>query len=190
VGTRPTTTASVGKQLRALRELRGLSLEEVSQRSGVSLGLLSQLERGRGNPSLSTLERIATSLVVPLTTLFSGRVPREPVVRAGERTLLDLHPGGNRGVRHELLTPSLNGALQVVEMTLPPGYDGSDSPFEHQGEEFGTVLTGRVDVCLDGEVHQLNRGDSITYLATTPHYYRVPGGKPAVMLWVITPPAF
>ncbi|GAB2680694.1 XRE family transcriptional regulator [Thalassiella azotivora] len=190
---RPNTEAlmaTVGTQLRTLRKMRRLTLEELGRRSEVSMGLISQIERGRGNPSFNTLVQMAHALDVPIGRLFHTAEETSPVVRAAERRSLDVHNAGGIDALHELLTPNLEGALESIWVEAPAGYDTSETPFTHPGEEFGLVLSGRHEVYLDGVRHELGPGDSITYPSTTPHWYRNPGPEPVTAVWVITPPTF
>jgi transcriptional regulator with XRE-family HTH domain len=181
---------TVGGQVRVLRKMRHLTLEETGRRSGISTGLLSQIERGRANPSFNTLAQLAHTLDVPIGRLFhfADEEP-PPVVRAGERRSLDFHERQD-DASHYLLTPNLEGSLEAVWVEAPPGYDTSGTPFAHPGEEFGIVLEGRHEVYLDGTRHELSPGDSITYSSTIPHWYRNPGPDVVKAIWVITPPSF
>jgi transcriptional regulator with XRE-family HTH domain len=190
---RPNTEAlmaTVGQQVRTLRRMRKMTLEELARRGEVSVGLVSQLERGRGNPSFNTLVQIAHALNVPIGRMFHTAEETSPVVRADERRLLDVHTGSGADALHALLSPSLDGALEAIWVEAPPGYDTSDTPFTHPGEEFGLILEGTHEVWLDGVRHVLGPGDSITYPSTTPHWYRNPGPDPVTAVWVITPPTF
>lgn len=182
---------TVGAQVRLLRKMRSLTLEAAGRRSGISTGLLSQIERGRANPSFSTLVQLAHALDVPVGRLFHFAADQPPpVVRATERRSLDFHEHHQGDASHFLLTPSLDGSLEAVWVEAPPGYDTSTSPFAHPGEEFGIVLEGRHEVWLDGVCHELGPGDSITYSSTVPHWYRNPGLDVVKAIWVITPPSF
>jgi transcriptional regulator with XRE-family HTH domain len=182
--------ATVGSQLRMLRKSRDLTLDELSRRSAVSIGLISQIERGNGNPSFNTLVQLAHALDVPIGRLFHTTGQVSPVVRRADRRSLDIHGAPQADALHELMSPDLNGALEVIWVEAPPGYDSSETPFAHPGEEFGVVLEGRHEVYLDGEKHELGPGDSITYSSTTPHWYRNPGPETVKAIWVITPPSF
>lgn len=182
--------ATVGLQLRALRKMRGLTLEAFSATSSVSTGLISQIERGRGNPSFNTLVQMAHALDVPIGRLFHTADDTSPLVRADERRSLDVHGGPTTDAVHELMSPHLNGALEAVWIEAPPGYDTSETPFTHPGEECGVVLEGKHEVYLDGVLYTLGPGDSITYPSTTPHWYRNPGPETVKAIWVITPPTF
>lgn len=185
-----TLMATVGGQLRALRKMHGLTLEELGRRSAVSIGLISQIERGRGNPSFSTLVQLAHALNVPIGRLFHTADDSSLVVRADERRILDVHGSAETDARYSLMSPNLNGAMEAIWVDVPPGYDTSDAPFTHPGEEFGVVLEGRHEVFVDGVRYVLGPGDSITYPSSTPHWYRNAGDVPVKAIWIITPPTF
>ena len=85
----PITMAALGAQLRSLRKTRELTLEQLAGRSGVSAGLLSQMERGQGNPSFNTLVQVAHALSVPVASLFRTDATGSPVVRHAERRRID-----------------------------------------------------------------------------------------------------
>lgn len=184
--------AAVGTQIRALRQVNGMTLEELAVRSGVSSGLLSQVERGIGNPAFNSLARIAHALNTPIAQLVHTGADQSPVVRRGERRRLDVHTGRDRGLEavHELLTPSLDQRLEVIEIKAPPGYTIENEPYSHAGEEFGIVLEGRHEVNVGGTSYFLEAGDSISYASSIPHWYRNPGPEPVTAIWVITPPTF
>ena len=116
---------------------------------------------------------------------------RSPVVRRTERRRLDLHLGSatDKAV-HELLTPDLDRALEVVWVEAEPGYTSKDTPFVHAGEEVGVVIEGRHEVYLDGVCHVLEAGDAIAYSSTIPHWYTNPGPDRVTAIWIITPPSF
>lgn len=191
--TTPNTHAlmeSVGTKLRTLRKERKLTLDALARRSSVSIGLISQIERGRGNPSFNTLVQLAHALEVPVARLLHTEDDVTPVVRAHERRSLHVDESSPVEAIHELLTPNLDGAIEAVWVEVPPGYDTSDTPFAHTGEEFGLVLSGRHEVYLDGVKYELGPGDSITYASTIPHWYRNPGPEAVKAVWVIHPPTF
>lgn len=183
--------AGVGVQVKRLRGERRMTLEELSRRSGVSTGLISQIERGRGNPSFNTLAQLAHALDASIGRLFYAVEDHSPVVRRAARRQLDPHiSSAQDGAKHELLTPSLDRALEVVWVEAPPGYSTADTPFTHAGEEVGVVLSGTHEVWLDGVRHVLEPGDSISYPSTIPHWYVNAGTEPVTAIWIITPPTF
>jgi quercetin dioxygenase-like cupin family protein len=73
---------------------------------------------------------------------------------------------------------------------MPPGFSMEERPFQHQGEEFGIVVEGRLEVHWNNRVHVLEPGDSIAYRSGFPHWYRNVGEGACKSIWVITPPSF
>jgi transcriptional regulator with XRE-family HTH domain len=182
----------LGIRIRALRRERNLTLERLSELANLSVGIVSQIERGRGNPSFATLAQLAHGLDIPVGRLLHvAEQHKSPVVRRGERRRLDGHGlGYDDGGQYELLTPDFAGALEVVWVEHAPGYDTSATPYRHNGEEFGLVIEGRVVVHLDGVPHELGPGDSIRYDSSVPHWYSNPGPENCRAVWVITPPTW
>lgn len=180
---------AVGLTVRALRRERGLTLEQLSESSGLSTGIISQIERGKANPAFTSLVQLAHGLGIPVGRLFNVEVQSSPVVRKADRRRLDSHGAGDDATFH-LLTPDLNGALEVTWVETMPGNDSSATPFQHNGEEFGLVLSGVKDVYLDGVRHRLYPGDSIRYASTIPHWYVNAGDEKCTAIWVITPPTW
>ncbi len=182
---------ATGAMIRRFRKEQGLTVERLGEAAGLSAGIISQIERGKGNPSFATLVQLAHGLGIPVGRLFESEENRSPVVRRAERRRLNGHGLGNDdGSVFDLLTPDLTGALEVTWVETPPGHDTSATPFCHHGEEFGLVLSGEKDVYLDGERHHLAAGDSIRYASTIPHWYVNAGDSTCVAVWVITPPTW
>src|SRR5213082_2411127 len=125
----------LGEQVRRLRQERGLTLEEVAAKSGCSVGSLSQLERGKGNPAFFTLIKIAHALDVPVARLLHVERTASPVVRRGEQRELSPHVIDDEGVSALMMTPDLDRSLQVVRYIIPPGVSTEETPFAHAGEE-------------------------------------------------------
>jgi transcriptional regulator with XRE-family HTH domain len=181
--------AQVGAMLRQLRRDRDLTVEALAVTAGVSAGLISQIERGIGNPSFSTLLKLAHTLGVPLGTFLSDpTAPRgHMVVRKHERKRLEL---SGAGLVYELLTPDLQHNLQVLNTRMPPGFDGAGRTFRHPGEECQHVLSGKLEIFVGDEKYELSEGDSITYDSDLPHWYRNPTTEWAEFIGAVTPPSF
>jgi len=180
--------SELGVQIQGLRVRRALTLEELGRKAEISPGLLSQLERGLGNPSFSTLHKLAHALEVPLSTFFQGSGSQNgTVVRRHERKRLVLP---NRQLVYELVTPDLNRAFEMVWVEFSPGASTEKHPYVHQGEECGLVLDGKLEVHLGDEVFTLERGDSITFQSTVPHWHRNPGTTRTRTVWAVVPPSF
>ncbi|MBI2525257.1 MAG: cupin domain-containing protein [Candidatus Rokubacteria bacterium] len=184
--------AKFAAKLQELRAARGFSLEGLAEKASLSAGLLSQLERGVGNPSFLTIAKIAYALDVPIGTFFEGPRTEGVVVRRHERKrLIPRDAAAVEGPIYELLTPDVYRKLEVVYVELPPHMSSNkEQPFSHEGEECGVLLSGRLEVHLGDETYVLETGDSISYQSVIPHWYNNPGDEPATSIWVITPPSF
>lgn len=183
----PAWMASIGERLREYRADR-FTINELSRRAGVSSGRISEIERGGANPSFETLWRLASVLEVPIAAFFGGPDPETAlVVRKNERKRLAL-PHDN--LEYELLTPDLQGALEVFIFRVPAGFDNSKRPISHRGEECVTILSGRLIVHVGDGEYVLEEGDAITYDSMTPHYVKNEGPEKVVALAVVTPPSF
>lgn len=176
----------LGSTLRARRQGR-FTVEELSARSEVSSGLISQIERGIGNPSFGTLLRLAHALEIPLAELFLQTQPPENhlVVRRDQRLRMELP---QQGVVQELLVPNTDRKLALVEMTIPPGFH-TDEYDAHTGEEVVLLVSGVLKAHVGERDYVLNEGDSLSYDASTPHTWSNESDKPAVILAASTPPS-
>ncbi|MET7861396.1 XRE family transcriptional regulator [Streptomyces sp. NPDC005318] len=158
----------IGSQLRALRMAKGLSLRALATAVGVSPTLLSQVERGVTEPSLSTLRRLADVYAVSVADLFSpDKKMSTAVSRPGERPVL-LSPRGT--VRYERVTPS-NGTLEVLRAVLEPGDVTSPEPWSHSSVECAYVITGSLTADIEGVTQTVHAGEAVTFDSGIPHRY-------------------
>ncbi|WP_426959555.1 cupin domain-containing protein [Muricoccus radiodurans] len=191
-GERPDDDATLGAQLRALRKARGLSLQELAASASLSVGLISQVERGLSSPSVKTLRALADALGVTVGWLFHhGAVPPAEehglVLRRANRRRMTLNDGA---VVKELLTPRLDSQLEMLIVNVTPGGSSGLEPYTHAGEECGLVLEGELDLWVEGRRFRLSEGDAFGFVSGRPHRFENPGTRPARVLWVITPPTF
>jgi transcriptional regulator with XRE-family HTH domain len=199
---------SLGERIRDERRRGKLTLEKLSQKTGLSKSFLSQVERGLAQPSVSSLKRIARELGISVVDLFAGETDQQnrfgfpptvskngpkyaedfQVVRTNRRKSLTL-PGSK--VSYDLLTPDLNRQLEVMYMRIDPGEQSGEEPMvDLPGEKFGLVLKGNLEVRVGEEVQQIRAGDSIYFPAHFPHSWRGMGKEPIEVIWVLTPPRF
>jgi transcriptional regulator with XRE-family HTH domain len=182
------TEVDVGERLRVIRGLRRCTLRTVADRAGVSESFLSQVERGRASASIASLRRIAGALGVSVADLFEpGGPPRPRVLRRDERPALAFGVLG----RKLLLTPRPLHHLEVFVGELDRGGSTGPEPYAHgDSEELFVVLSGSVRLELGGELHELERGDSIDYRSSTPHRIANTGDGLAEVMWIISPPSY
>jgi len=180
----PDPAASLGARVRELRRDRGLTLKALGRGAGLSHPFLSQLERGLARPSLTSVDRIARALDVPVSMLWTG--PREQkarIVRAGEGSVA-AHgdtdaPGGIRDV-----SPA-RSSVRVRE------WQGGSRAWADEGETttgevMVYVVRGAVEVDVDGTIHALREGDSLFFDGTMRHRLRRSGGTSTRALYVAT----
>lgn len=184
------SSAPVGPQIRELRRSRGLTLTELAEAVGRSVGNLSELERGVSPINLDILDKIARALGVSISWFFSipdpDEVPEsEFVVRKENRRQINLK---RSGVREELLSPHLAGPLEMVLTTFAPGAGTGEEGRLRKGEEGGFVLSGTLELRIDrGDTILLQAGDSFQLSANGRHWCRNPGPGEAVIVWSFSP---
>lgn len=179
---------TLGATIRRLRQQRGYSLNELARVAEVSSGTLSQIERGRVSPSVRTLTKIRITLGVSLNDLFleeAGSSGDPPFVRRhADRQILDLGPGL---MIKEFTTPSGQGDLVVLELSIPPDGGTGKLAYSNPGEKAGFVLKGQVDLEHDGTTVRLRTGDGFQFNAIKPHRLVNPTREEARVLWIISP---
>ena len=182
------TEVDVGERLRELRLFRRCTLRTIAERAGVSESFLSQVERGRSSASIASLRRIADALGVTMADLFDpDGDPSPQVLKRDERPALSFGVLG----RKLLLTPRPLHHLEVFVGELDVGGSTGDQPYAHgDSEELFVVLSGSVELELGGELHDLERGDSIDYRSSTPHRVVNTGDRLAEVMWIISPPSY
>src|SRR5438309_9716822 len=149
--------AEVGERLRAIRQLRRRTLKEVASAAGLSESFVSQLERGRTNATIATLQRLSAALGIEVSDLFTTGAPQQGVLRRGAREYV---AWGELG-RKALLTPKPFHSLEVVVARFEPGGSTGDEPYTHgDSEELLVVVEGGVQVQLGADVFALGTGDS------------------------------
>ncbi|HEY5976763.1 MAG TPA: XRE family transcriptional regulator [Solirubrobacterales bacterium] len=178
--------STFGTRIHALREAMGLSLRDLSERSGVSAPMLSQVERQETSPTLAVATKIADGLDLTLSQLLR--------LDEGEHVAVSRAEGRRRyergGHRFEELTPPLPGQRADVSLhTLEPGAatGGSADPPMHEpgSRETTVVLGGTLALVVDGSRHELHEGDSVTFDADLPHHFENEGEEPTRFLAVI-----
>lgn len=201
----------LGTRLREEREKRGVSLRGLAREVGVSASMVSQIETGKAQPSVSTLYAITSALGITVEDVFTpgatvaatpdqpGEEPAEvrtealetlrghrlgPLVRPDQRRLIQL----DTGVTWELLGDLPQHTVDFLRVTYPPGSSSSSSGglMRHPGSEYGHLLTGELKLTLGfDEEMMLRPGDSVCFDSTTPHRYHNEGDEPAVGIWFV-----
>jgi len=169
-----------------LRKKKQWTLEEMSAACGVSRSMLSEIERGRVNPTLAVAYRIALALGLSLGELVEAPAVAHPidVIRADDRTY---HFRNDRQCRIRTLSPlPLEKSVEFYEIALEPGAALRSAPHFKGARELLTVQRGAVRVRAAGEAADLAQGDSAHYSADVPHAIENLGRKEARMFLVVT----
>jgi len=183
----PASPPPVGERVKALREGLGLSLRGLSERSGVSPTMLSQVERGETSPTLVVAERIATGLGLTLSQLLRlDETPHVVVGRAGRYRGRSL--GGHEV---EVITPPIPGlpaetSRHHLEPGARTGRPGETPMHEPGSRETAIVLSGRLALELAGEEIDLEEGDSVTFDADIDHHFENRDEVPCDFIAVIS----
>lgn len=184
----PADQAEPGTTLRALREQRALTIASLARLVGISAAAISQIESGTVQPSVTTLRKLAAALGVPVFRFFlPADAAAASLVRRAERKTLGL---ARTGARYELLTPSLQGRLEIMEITMEPGQASAPERISHPGEECLVIIKGHGVLELGDDIIDMRAGDAATFQASLPHRLRNAGQRPLSALSAITPPAF
>lgn len=180
---REKTEAHIGARVRAIRQQKRLTLEQVVQKSGLDKSYLSRLERDLAAPSVATLVRVCEALGVRPGELFDP--PQTRLVRAEQAQLVNF---GGVGLSERLLSQGLSGELMVLRSRIDPGGHGGEELYTLDADvSFVTVLRGRLEMIVEDAHYFLEEGDSITLSSRIPHNWRNPGDEEADVLWVTSP---
>jgi transcriptional regulator with XRE-family HTH domain len=195
---------SIGARLRTLRTEHGFSIRALAERADISSSVISEVERGKTEPSISTLKRLAAALGTSITYFFT--TPSQVnghVVRASARKQVsfkyhsDDDEGADqrssimaRGVHFEVASPDSSEVLEAIYGRYEPGASTGDELYTHEGEEWGMVLSGRFKVTLADEVHFLDPGDSIWFHSNIPHKIENVASGVSEYIWIDTPKSF
>lgn len=180
---------SLGQDLRVLRKRRGMTLVEVAEALGRSVGWLSQVERNLSDPSSDELREFARLFGIPASSFF-GRAPARPeeadiIVRNNARRALGPRVGG---LDEELVSPDLTDAFEVIHSTFQPGASRADNVIRPT-QEVGFIVSGELEITINDHSFTVGPGDSFR-IRGEPFRWANRGSVPCVAIWVIAPPVY
>jgi len=179
----------IAEKLKAFRLANRMTLKQLANKAGYTDAYLSQLERGRANPSIMILKKIASALQVKVVDFFLEiETDRNDVVcKERERVNIRFKQGD---AKIQMLVRNIqNKRMQPFYTTIKAG-GGSKGPYSHIGEEFGIVLQGELEVNLDGKPYRVKKNESFYFSSQESHSWSNPGKKKTVVIWVVSPPTF
>lgn len=180
---------NVGERVREVREKKGLSLRDISQRTGIAEEDVAGIEAGDTAPPLGTIIKLAKALEMKMGFFISGEENRPyTIVRSQDRRVVSRHDsakGEKYGYEFESLAPHKKDRhMEPFLVTLDPA-ETEEERSTHDGQEFIFVLKGSMEVRLGDEIHVLEPGDSIYYDSTVPHLVKCHGGQSTLILAVL-----
>ncbi len=178
----------VGDRLKKIREIYGLSQRELAKRVGVTNSSISAIERNSVSPSIASLKKILGGIPMTITEFFTLDLEEKKQVVYRPDELIDL--SCNEGVDWKMVgSRDQNRTLAFMVETFAPGADTGTELMEHEGEEAGTVVEGKIEITVGGEVYQLEEGDCYTFSTKIPHRFRNKTNKRCRIISAHTPPS-
>lgn len=170
-------TAAVGRHVRAERARKAWTLDELAARSGVSKGMLVQVEQARCNPSIATVCRLADALGVSVASLVEApEVPTTRIVRGDEGVPLWAAKPGSLATL--MVGSGTSDQVELWDVSMAGGDAMVSEPHPQDTRELLLVVEGELTMELDGTRHRVGPGDAIAFLADRPHTYRNAGEAP------------
>lgn len=180
---------TLGKDIRALRSSRKMTLETLAARLNRSVGWLSQVERDISTPRLSDLRDIAEVFDVPISLLFGAAdAPADEkgrIVRSTARRIMGVH---DKGLVETLISPDLTDSFEVIHSTFLPG-SSREAPITRATQEVAYMVSGQLDIWLDEAPFTVTGGDSFR-IRNQSYRWSNPYIEPAIAIWVISPPVY
>lgn len=167
-----------------------MTIEQLASKTGLSKPYISQVETGKASPSLQTLEKLATALAVPMSSLFVDPEVACEVIRQSDRQVVVVGTlDGPTQKRVEILSAP-NRQLEMLVVEIPVGNTAGGASHSHDGEEAHWLLDGRLRVTHGGRTLIIEAGDSFHWDATVPHRVENIGDRPARLVVARIPPGF
>ena len=176
----------IGNKIKDLRNRNGLTQQELADRTELTKGFISQLERGQVSPSIVTLLDLIECLGTTASEFFK-ETEEERVVFSEEGFFEKVDDAGN-SIQWIVPTAQKYHMEPLLVVIQPHQTLEEDKP--HDGEEFGYLMSGRIKLHLGDAVYTVKAGESFFYPAKRKHRIENPGSRPARFIWVSTPPTF
>ncbi|MBQ1802578.1 helix-turn-helix domain-containing protein [Lachnobacterium bovis] len=177
----------IGKRMKELRVLYGLTQQELADRAELTKGFISQLERNQNTPSISTLLDIIQCLGTTPAEFFANDEPEQIVFKSQD--YFKKTDDENNKIIEWLVPNAQKDIMEPVRLTLKPG-GRSEIYLPHSGEEFGYVLKGTIKLIYGRRSITVKSGESFYFNSSKKHHVENISSKNAVILWITTPPSF
>lgn len=178
--------SSIGERIKMLRQAKSLTQEELATRAGLTKGFISQIERNLTSLSVESLIGILDALDEKPSTFFDGAFDEKIVFKLKDRVELEM----DNVKSFKILVPAAQNRQMDPALLELNANEKTPEEEPHEGEEFGFVLGGSIDLVLGGKVYRLKRGECFYFKATKRHFISNRRKNKAFVLWVSSPPNF
>ncbi|WP_123609515.1 helix-turn-helix domain-containing protein [Mobilisporobacter senegalensis] len=177
----------IGSKIKELRIQKNLTQEELADRAELSKGFISQLERDLTSPSIATLVDILQCLGTNLEEFFTNTTSEQVVFKKTD--FFEKYDNELNNKVQWIIPNAQKNMMEPILLTLDPG--GSTYPDNpHEGEEFGFVLSGNINIHIGSKVYKAKKGEAFYFTPNKKHYITASSKTGASLLWVSTPPSF
>jgi transcriptional regulator with XRE-family HTH domain len=189
---------NIGSRMKAVRTAKKLSQRELARRSGVTNGLISQIEQNHSSPSVASLKRILDAIPMTLSEFFGSTAPSEKKIFYNADELRELNPerifpkspNASKSVSLKQVGAAGAHTLQMLHERYASGADTGKELYTHDSEEAGIIVSGRIELTVGNETHSLGPGDAYIFDSKIPHRFRNVGEEECVIISACTPPSF
>ena len=178
----------IGHRIKQRRESLGLQVKVLSQRTGVTSSMISQIERAKAYPSIVTIKKIANELRTTVGELIGENedLDHHPLLTSGERRFVKKNKKGTRSYLLSHHDPSKRIEPYIIHFEKNSDSEGIMTS-NYPGQEFCFVLKGRFQVTINDEEYNITEGDGFYFNSNKRHLFNNVTGKEAELLWIITP---
>lgn len=174
---------SLGASIRQVRLRKQLTVEELARASGLSVALISKIERGLGNPSINSLRQIAKALGVPTAFFFARERDGQDDKVAHNSKRVYAYPQSR--VTYTATVSPISDDVKFLMIEALPGAEGGTEAICHQGFEQGMVVEGELELTVGDRTFVLKPLDTISFPSTIPHRWVNKGDVPCRSIWAI-----
>jgi transcriptional regulator with XRE-family HTH domain len=171
---------NLGEKIKYFRKEQKMTIKDLSGKTSLSVGFISNIERGQNSPSISNLQQICEALEVNLMEVLQDVNEQSPITRRAERKSIFESEEGDINI--ETLT-NANHALNGISITISDDNQHSDFSWGHNYDEVGVVIEGSLEIELNNKLYTLDEGDSIYIEKFQAHKYRNPHKKKNITHW-------
>lgn len=171
----------IHEKLKQIRKMRGLSIKELSEKTGLSAGFISNIERNINSPSIANLQTLCQILNVNIIDLLKKERSSVTVLKKEERTLV--FDSSSEGTKYYNLTPD-NSKIDGICVVIEPNGVSDSTNWGHNHDEVGLVIEGELELEVAQEgIYHLSKGDTIYIKRNTPHRHKNPSSTPSITYW-------